>query len=119
MNTWTPADLAALDAAQEVRIRTVRRDGSLRSPVVIWVVTTDGRVFVRGARGTTTSWYGNALRTGRLHIEGHETTVRPADDADIPAVDAAYRTKYGHYRSIVDDLVRPDKQAATLELIPA
>ena len=38
MTTWTDTDLAHFGDAQEVRIAGMRRDGSLRSPVIVWVV---------------------------------------------------------------------------------
>ena len=38
MTTWTEADLAHFGDAQEVRVAGMRRDGSLRSPVIVWVV---------------------------------------------------------------------------------
>ena len=41
MTTWTDTDLAHFGDAQEVRIACMRRDGSLRSPVIVWVVPGD------------------------------------------------------------------------------
>ena len=44
MTTWPADDLARYGDAQEVRVAGMRRDGTLRAPVIVWVV-----------RGRTTS----------------------------------------------------------------
>ena len=38
MNGWTSEELSKIGTAEELRIRSLRRDGTLRSPTTIWVV---------------------------------------------------------------------------------
>jgi hypothetical protein len=38
MNVWTDNELSRIGAAEELRIATLRSDGSLRKPLIIWVV---------------------------------------------------------------------------------
>jgi hypothetical protein len=47
MTTWTDDELNAIDGADEMEIASLRRDGSMRKPVIIWVVRVGDRVFVR------------------------------------------------------------------------
>jgi hypothetical protein len=42
MTTWTASGLAHFGDAQEVRVAGARTDGSLRKPVIVWVVRVDG-----------------------------------------------------------------------------
>ncbi|HEX8971886.1 hypothetical protein [Oryzihumus sp.] len=43
----------------------------------------------------------------------------PQEVQVLPAVDAAYRSTYGHYPSIVDHLVEDGPRSATLQVHPA
>ena len=38
MTTWTSDELTKIGAAEELRIASLRSDGTLRNPVTIWVV---------------------------------------------------------------------------------
>ena len=38
MSRWTSDELDKIGAAEELQIASVRRDGTLRKPVTIWVV---------------------------------------------------------------------------------
>jgi hypothetical protein len=38
MTAWTSDELGKIAAAEELEIASVRRDGTLRNPVTIWVV---------------------------------------------------------------------------------
>jgi hypothetical protein len=38
MNGWTSEELSKIGTAEELRIRSLRRGGTLRSPTTIWVV---------------------------------------------------------------------------------
>jgi hypothetical protein len=49
MSAWTPDELARIQAAQELEIAPVRRDGTLRRPVPIWVVRAGDDLYVRAA----------------------------------------------------------------------
>lgn len=122
MKSWNSSDARALTAPQEVQVVTQRRDGTLRQPMIIWIVGDDDRVFIRSTNGRTAGWFRGAIATGLGEIIAGETT-RPvrfaeADGADLTAVDAAYRAKYGQYASIVDHLTEPGPRAATLQVLP-
>jgi hypothetical protein len=55
MTAWTGDELSKIEAADELQIASVRRDGSLRNPVTIWVVRLGDDVFVRSVNGRTSS----------------------------------------------------------------
>jgi hypothetical protein len=38
MTSWTNKELEKIGNSEELRIATLRRDGTLRKPVIIWVV---------------------------------------------------------------------------------
>jgi hypothetical protein len=123
MADWTDEQVARIASPQEVQVTTRRRDGSLRRPRTIWIVRDGDRVFVRSTNGRTASWFRGAIATGAGQIVsgGSATDVAFAEAAaaDLPAVDAAYRRKYGQYASIVDHLVEDGPREATLQVRPA
>jgi hypothetical protein len=125
-SAWTASELAQIDHAEELAIAVRRADGTLRSPVPIWVVSADGQVYVRTWYRRDTGWFGRVLRThrARITVPGLEADVAVADvgvgDPELrAAVDAAYRAKYGRYGSAtVDRMVSAEAAAATLRLDP-
>lgn len=124
MPDWTAQALQALASTEEVHLATRRRDGTLRSPRIIWVVTSGQRVFIRSTNGPSAAWFqaATATGTGQLRARGttYDVTFAPVHaKGDLAAADAGYRTKYGHYASIVDHLEEPGPRAATLEIHPA
>lgn len=121
---WGSDDLEALAGTEEVRLRTRRRDGTLRSPRIIWVVTDGDRVFIRSTNGRGADWFRWALATGagQLLVGDGTHDVRfteVQDEAELQAADAGYRDKYARYASIVDHLLEVGPRAATLEVLPA
>jgi hypothetical protein len=48
---WTSDELSDIEAAQELEMAAVRRDGTLRKPVPIWVVRAGDDLYVRAAYG--------------------------------------------------------------------
>ena len=61
---WEPQDLAAIAAAEELRIASRRKDGSLSPPVTIWCVALHGFVAMRSAYGADNGWYRRARARG-------------------------------------------------------
>jgi hypothetical protein len=57
MSAWTPDEIAWVEAAQELEIAPVRRDGTLRRPVPIWVVRAGDDLYVRAAYGEGSGWH--------------------------------------------------------------
>jgi hypothetical protein len=124
MPNWTPTELDAIANAEELRIQSRRADGSLRKPVIIWVVRVDDGLYVRAVGGPTSPWFRGTqtMHEGRISAGGFErdVTFAPVDPSLHPAIDHAYRTKYAHQPAqYVDPCLTPQAQAATLALIPS
>ncbi|MBN1250415.1 MAG: DUF2255 family protein [Anaerolineae bacterium] len=124
MTTWTNDELERIGGADELEIAGLRRDGTLREPVTIWVVRVGDDLYIRSVRGHEGGWYkGTQVRhEGRIWAGGLERDVTFVDVDDlelIEDVDDAYRSKYGHYDArYVDPMVVPKSRAATLKLVP-
>jgi hypothetical protein len=96
--TFSEADLAALDAAEEIEIETTATDGPAHR-TIIWPIVSDGSVFIRSYRGPGARWYREALAdpSVALHIDGRRIAARvsPATDrASVEACSAGFRKKY-------------------------
>jgi hypothetical protein len=122
-SSWTTDELAKVEAAEELEIAPLRRDGTPRKPVVVWVTRAGDDLYVRSAYGPTSSWYraARATRKGRIRAGGVERDVgiEDVDDAVNDQVDAAYRTKYRRYaRGMVDGMIDARARSTTLKLVP-
>ena len=121
MSEWTSDELEKIGASEELRIAPRRRDGSLRTPVTIWVVRVGDDLYVRSWHGSAGGWYRAARNSheGRISAGGIDREVAFVDgDADVgDAVDAAYREKYGRYSGYVEPMVRLEARATTIELV--
>jgi hypothetical protein len=122
MSRWTSDELNRIGAAEELEIASVRRDGTLRRPVTIWVVRHGDDLYVRSVNGRTSSWFRGVQLRHEGHIEagGIDKDVLLVETDDVnDDVDAAYRAKYHRYaESIVSSIVSPQARAATLKLVP-
>ncbi|MGN6483569.1 MAG: DUF2255 family protein [Thermomicrobiales bacterium] len=123
MPAWSPQDLTTIDTTDEVRLATLRRDGTLRTPVTIWAVVVGTEVFVRAVRGPESPWFrGTRSRhRGQLHVRSlsRDVAFEGVPDDLAPAIDTAYRQKYGGYATnIVDSTLTPQAREATLRLVP-
>ncbi len=124
MTAWTNDELNKIERSEELRIAPVRRDGTLRKPVKIWVVRVGDDLYVRSVYGQTSGWFrGTQVRhAGRIWAGGVEkdvTFVEATDPAIHGQVDAAYRSKYRRYAgSIVESILTPQARAATIQLVP-
>ena len=122
MSTWTSDELDRIGRAEELELAPVRRDGTLRQPVTIWVVRHGGDLYVRSVNGRTSSWFRGAQARHEAHIEaggaGKDVVLVETDEMR-DEIDASYRSKYGRYaESIVGSIVSPEARAATLKLVP-
>jgi len=101
MTGWASDELTAIEAADELEISSLRRDGTLRSPTTIWVVRLGDDLYVRSVNGRTAAWFrGTQVRhEGRISAGGVEKDVSfvDADDDIDDRIDDAYRTKYRRY----------------------
>src|SRR2546422_4324545 len=124
MTTWTSDELNKIGTAEELEIASLRRDGTLRNPVTVWVVRLGDDLYVRSWRGRTGAWFrGTQVRhEGRIWAGGVEKDVTFVEEADADLndqIDAAYRTKYRRYGArYVNPMVAPEARAATIKLVP-
>jgi hypothetical protein len=122
MSTWTSDELDRISRAEELEIASVRRDGTLRQPVTIWVVRHGDDLYVRSVNGRTSSWFRGAQARHEAHIEagGVDKDVLLVDTDNMnDKIDAAYRAKYHRYtETIVGSIVSPNARAATIKLVP-
>lgn len=123
MNPWTNDELNKIGRAEELLIASLRSDGALRKPVIIWVVRVGDDLFVRAANGPTSTWFRNAQvrHEGRIQAGGIEKDVAFVEESDPginDKIDAAYRAKYGRYPQFVAPMVTPEVRATTIKLAP-
>jgi len=123
MAGWTGDELNKIGKTEELEISSLRRDGTLRNPVTIWVVRIGDDLYVRAVNGREGAWF----RGTQVRHEGHiqaggvdkDVTFEDADPGIYDQVDAAYRTKYHHYAAnIVNSVLTPKSRASTIKLVP-
>ena len=124
MADWTPDELDAIGAADELRITVPRGDGSAGRTVPIWVVRVDGSLYIRSYRGSTAGWYRRALAAGTAHVDAgdvsRDVVVEVPDTRTTSAIDREYRRKYAHFGgSYVTPMTALAAQEATLSIRPA
>src|SRR5215471_13463692 len=122
MTTWTSDELTKIGTAEELRIASRRGDGTLRNPVIIWVVRHGDDLYVRSVNGRTAAWFRGSQQRHEGHIwaggiEKDVTFVEVGDGVNNH-VDDAYRTKYRRYASIVPHIVSVQARSATIKLVP-
>lgn len=123
MITWTSDELNKIGDADELLIASLRDDGTLRKPVIIWVVRLGDDLYVRSVNGRTSAWYRGTQVRHEGHIQasgvGKDVTfVEEADPVINDQIDLAYRTKYRRYPQYVSPMVTPEVRATTLKLVP-
>jgi hypothetical protein len=123
VTTWTSDELDRIGSADELRITSVRADGTLRPYVPIWVVRVGDDLYVRSYRGADGGWFRHLRERDRGRIKAggveREVAVAAAADEVDDAVDEAYRGKYGRYGSrLVDPMIAASARGTTLRLAP-
>ena len=123
MSAWASEELVKIGTAEELEIAPLRRDGTLRNPVTIWVVRVGNNLYVRSYHGRDGSWF----RAAQVRHEGHIQSggvdrdvifVEEIDSVINDQIDAAYRAKYRRYPQYVAPMVTPEARATTIKLIP-
>jgi len=123
MTVWMSEELNKIGRAEELRIASFRRDGTLRKPVIIWVVRIGDDIYVRCVNGRKGAWFRGLLsrHEGRIWAGGVEKDVTFVEEPDPDVndqIDAAYLSKYRRYPQYVSPMVTPDVRAATIKLVP-
>ncbi len=124
MANWTMDELEKIGAAEELQIQSLRRDGTLRNPVTIWVVRVGDDLYIRSVYGRGSGWFrGTQTRhEGHIHAGGVDKDVSFVEESDPNVneqIDAAYRTKYRRYAaSIINSTLTPEARSATIKLVP-
>ena len=123
MSAWDNEALSKIAAAEEVRIASVRPDGTLRKPVTVWVVRHGDDLYVRSVRGRGGHWFRDTQERheGRIRagaVQQDVTFVDAARDIDDD-IDAAYRAKYRRYAgSILNSVLTPEARSSTTKIEP-
>ena len=124
MTTWTSVEPKRIEAAEELEIASLRRDGTLRKSTTIWVVRVGDDLYVRSVYGRGSAWFrGTQVRhEGHIHAGGVDKDVTFVEETDTHVneqIDAANRTKYRRYAaSIVNTTLTTEARAATIKLVP-
>jgi hypothetical protein len=125
MPTWNPEQLTRFAEPEEIRIAGRRRDGSLRTPRIVWMVRSGTDLYARSVNGPDAAWFRGTRATQEAHIstDGAEADVQLVDvDADDPVqagLDDAYRAKYGRrYPGPTASITSPLARAATVKIVP-
>jgi hypothetical protein len=124
MTTWTNDELNRIGKTEELQIASLRKDGTLRNPVIIWMVRVGDDIYVRSVNGRTSGWF-RGVQTrheGRIRASVVVKDVSFAEETDPEIneqIDAAYRAKYRRYAaSIINSVISPEARAATIKLVP-
>jgi hypothetical protein len=124
MTAWTHDELEAIGAAEELKIASLRLDGSLSRRVIIWVVRLGDDLYVRSYLGRGSGWFKETQARHEGHvraggIEADVTLVEVSDSAVNDQIDAVYRAKYHRYsKDVVDSVMTPEARSATIKLVP-
>ena len=114
-------DLAAIAAAEEVRIETQAPEGPVHE-TVIWAVVDEDETFIRSYRGADARWYREATANPAVALLVGDrrlaATAIPATDPDaVQRTSAAFMRKYAGDPA-AKAMVRPEVLPTTLRLEP-
>ena len=123
MTTWNSDELSRIGDAQELRLASLRPDGTLRPYVTMWTVRAGDDLYVRSAHGKDNPWYRRAKASGagRIRAGGLEcdVTFGGADPGAHAGIDRAYHAKYDRYGpAIVGSVVGAGAASVTVRLLP-
>jgi hypothetical protein len=111
-----------LETVEEVDIETRRADDAPVHRTTIWVVTSNGDVYVRSLRGEKGRWFRELMAQpdAVLHVEGEAIPVRATRTPDADSIKRAtegYRRKYGD-SPYLDTMIPDEIGPTTVRLEP-
>jgi hypothetical protein len=123
MNTWTRDELNKIEKTDELQLRSLKGDGTVRKPVTIWVVRFGDDLYVRSVNGRAGKWFSGTQERHEGHIRcggvEKDVTFVEAEPGLNEQIDAAYRTKYRRYAAnIVNSILTPQAKLSTIKLVP-
>ncbi|HSG43094.1 MAG TPA: DUF2255 family protein [Anaerolineales bacterium] len=123
MTAWTDDELNKIENAEELRIASLRSDGTLRKKVIIWVVRVGNDIYIRCVNRREGTWFRGVLtrNEGRIWAGVMEKDVAFVEETDPEVndrIDEAYLAKYHRYPQYVAPMVTPKIREATLKLHP-
>jgi hypothetical protein len=124
MSAWTSDELNKIEKAEELQIASLRRDHTLRKPVIIWVVRFNDDLYVRSVYGRGSAWFRGVQTRHEGHIRAGGVNkdvafVEEPDPGVNDQIDDAYRTKYRRYAAnIINSIISPEARSATIRLVP-
>ena len=123
VTAWTSDELDKIAGADELRIAFLRRDGTLGSPRIIWVVRLGDDLYVRSVNGRDSAWFRGSQVRHEGHVQAGGVSKDVASAGPGPGlddqIDAAYRAKYRRYSaSSVGHITSPRARLATIRLVP-
>jgi hypothetical protein len=123
MATWTDDELRRIGGANELRIASQRKDGTMRPYTTIWHATIGDALYVRSAHGPDNGWFRRAVASGAGRIAAggveKEVTFEHADPSIGSALDAALHAKYDRYGpGPVGAITGDDVLETTLRVMP-
>lgn len=89
MATWTHESLEQIAATDDLHIAPYHADGKTTgTPIWIWSVVVDGRLFVRAYNGASGRWYRSAIsqRSGKIAAARARREVRNSRTCDLLSV---------------------------------
>ena len=109
-------------SVEEVDIETTRGAGAPVHRTTIWVVTSDGEVYVRSLNGEEGRWYRELMANpdAFLHVEGEPVPVRAVRAPDPESVERATRGFNEKYADspYLHTMVRDEIAPTTVRLEP-
>ena len=123
MTMWSTDELNEIGKAEELKIASLRSDGTLTKPVTIWIVRDGDDLYVRSVNGPAAAWFrGTQVRhEGRIEAGGVAKDVTFVDTGPEinDKLDAVYRTKYRRYAAnIINSIVTPKARSTTMKIVP-
>ena len=91
MNGWTSEELSKIGTAEELRIRPLRRNATLRSPTTIWVVRHGEDLYVRPVNGRTSGWFRERRNARKATSSGAASTKTSPSSMSRPLMTSTPR----------------------------